>query len=86
MEYYTKKYTEASGLRSLHLEEAMDADETLHKEIYKLVNEEGWTLDDALHEISTVRNEVRGVMRPRAKSVGKGKGGAKGKNNNVLIR
>ena len=83
MEYYTMKYTDASGLRSLHLEEAMDADESLHKEIYKLVNEEGWSLDDALHEISTVRNEVRGLMQPRPKTTGKGKGSSKNKTASV---
>ena len=40
----------------------------LHEEMYRLVNEESWTLDDALHELTTVRGDIQNLLQPRIRA------------------
>ena len=55
------------------------------EQVYKLVNEDRWSMDDALHEIACVRMDAHTWMMPRArppptpKGAGKPAGGNMGK-------
>jgi len=62
---FTKAYSAESGLRAPSLKEYMEADRVIMKECYKLVNTQSWSLDDAFHELSTVRQDVSSYMQPR---------------------
>ena len=66
------------GLRAPNLAEAQAADRTIWTAIYDLVNEEDWGLEDALHEITVARSDLKSLMQPRPRAVqvekGKGKG------------
>ena len=53
------------GLRAPSAAEAQEADKTLHAEIYRLVNEEQWSLDQALHELAVVRQDLSQLLQPR---------------------
>ena len=75
----------SSGLRTANTQELLQADRTLWNEMAKLVSE-GWTLDEALHEFTSIRADVHALLQPRAlpaqpagqrpnKGRGKGNGG-----------
>ena len=61
---FTQVYTAESGTRCPDMREAEAADKKLHDEIYRLVNEEGWSLDEALHAMSEVRSDVAILPQP----------------------
>ena len=81
----TQPMPASSGLRTANTQELLQADRTLWNEIAKLVSE-GWTLDEALHEFTSIRADVHALLQPRAlpaqpagqrpnKGKGKGNGG-----------
>ena len=80
---YTATYPADSSLRAPNLKEFMVAERHVWEECYRLVNEENWTLDEALHELSTVRLDINMWLQPRPKapsvpaSSAKGSGKAK---------
>ena len=65
----TQSLPASSGLRAANTQELLQADRTLWNEIAKLVAE-GWTLDEALHEFTCIRADVR-LLQPRAPSAAK---------------
>ena len=71
----TQSLAPDSGLREVHTQELLQADR----------NSEGWSLDEALHELTKVRSDFHALLQPRAKAAapqgkgGKGKGKDKGK-------
>ena len=74
--------TADAGLRTVNTHELLQADRKIWNEIASL-RSEGWSLDEALHEMTCVRADVRALLQPRAKPPiardGKGKGeGSKG--------
>ena len=62
-----KKHAPESMLRSVNLSELLEADKFLRGEIISLVNPK-WKLDDALHEMSSARADMYGVLQPRPKA------------------
>ena len=56
---------DASGLRGPNMVELMRADKVIFQKIFQLVNECDWSLDDALHEYSTVRSDMGNLLQPR---------------------
>ena len=73
---YNDRPSPESGLRAPLLSEALAADKSIEKQIYSLVNDQKVTLDDAVHEIMTVRSLASSVLQPRPKTItgGVGKG------------
>ena len=67
MEAYCRKVPESSGLRRPNFEEFLDADKTLFLRVFELVNEKGWSLDEALHEFSTSRPDIDNLLQARLK-------------------
>ena len=53
------------GLRAANAQELLQADRTLWNEIAKPVAG-GWMLDEALHEVTCVRADMRALLQPRA--------------------
>ena len=47
--------------------------------IFKLVNEEGWHLNEAIHTISEIRQDLRTLMQPRPATTMKGSKGTQGR-------
>ena len=90
LKFYTKLYSEDSGLRPPTLREFMEADKLVHEQVFILVNKQGWSLDGALYEVSQVRNDISSQLQPRPRpprstkgeSKGPWKGGGKGKPGN----
>ena len=91
-ELATQSLAPDSGLRTVQTAELLQADRKLWSEL-ALLHSEGWSLDQALHEMTKVRSDMHALLQPRAKQVvvykgtattGKGKGkdskskGAKG--------
>ena len=83
---YTASYPGDSSLRGPTAKEFMAADRHIWEEITRLVQEEAWSFDDAIHEMSKNRSDISQWMQPRPKPphafTGKnpsGKGGPKGK-------
>ena len=85
-----------SGLRTVHTAELLQADRKLWSEIAAM-HSEGWSLDQALREMTKVRSDMHAFLQPRAKQVivykgsgngtGKGKGkDGKGKGNKGVIQ
>ena len=62
-----KKHAPESMLRSVNLSELLEADKFLWGETISLVNQK-WKLDDALHEMSSARADMYGVLQPRPKA------------------
>ena len=80
LQYFSKSFPLDSSYRGPDMKEAQEADRMLHEEIYRLVNEESWTLDDALHELSTVRGDIQNLLQPRIRAPQRGEQkGQKGK-------
>lgn len=81
---YTKRYS--SNRWAPDNQEAIEAAQEMWTNIFKLVNEEGWYLNEAIHEMSDIRQDFRTLMQPRAATTvngstglqgrGRGKGGA----------
>ena len=73
-----------TGLRTVNTHELLQADRKIWNEVSSL-HAEGWTLDEALHEMTCVRADVRSLLQPRARpptqKEGKGSKGKPGKGN-----
>ena len=80
-----------SGLRAVHTQELLQADRKIWAELASLCAE-GWTLDEALHELTKVRSDLHALLQPRARAItvhgkgnkGLGKKGDKGKGKGVI--
>ena len=81
-ELATQSLAPDSGLRTVHTAELLQADRKLWSELAAL-RSEGWSLDQALHEMTKVRSDMHALLQPRAKQVivykGTGTGTGKGK-------
>ena len=67
LQLYTATVAPDLGLRPPTLQETMAADRTIWTSIFELVNKEGWGLEDALHELTTIRGDLKSRMQPRPK-------------------
>ena len=78
---FVKTFPAESGLRAPSLKELIDADKHILSEAFKLVSDRSWALDDALHELSTVRTDLSVWLQPRPKppQTQQPKGAGKGK-------
>ena len=82
----TQALSADSGLRTVNTHELLQADRKLWHEIASL-RAEGWSLDEALHEMTAIRADVHALLQPRARpplgnGKGNGKGGGKGESAN----
>ena len=68
----SRRFPEHSGLRGPTISEIMFADQELWRTIREMTRE-GHTLNQALHEITEVRQDIPSYLQPRA-AIGKGKG------------
>ena len=75
----TQSLAADSGLRTVSTQELLHADRKIWYEIASM-HAEGWTLDQALHEITKIRSDLPALLQPRAKaaSIVKGKPNKKG--------
>ena len=64
MERYTKRPSDASGMRPPNWEEAEAADREIWCEITRLVDR-GWSWDDSVHEITVARDVITTHLQPR---------------------
>eukprot|EP00435_Cladocopium_sp_Y103_P006972 s3697_g2.t1 len=62
-----KKFSPESNLRSVTLAELLEADKCIWAEIISLVSQQ-WSLDDALHELSSARADLYGLLQPRPRA------------------
>ena len=69
IQLYTATVAPDLGLRPPTLRETMAADRTIWTSIFELVNKEGWSLEDALHELTTIRGDLKMLMQPRPKLI-----------------
>ena len=79
-DYATASTPADTGLRNVNLHELLHADRKLWNEIASL-HSQGWTLDNALHELTHVRSDIHGLLQQRArppKDPGKGKDKGRG--------
>ena len=67
MSAFTKLVPYDLGLRSVNLTEAQAADRALWTSIFELIQEESWTWENALHEITSVRGDLMHLMQARPK-------------------
>ena len=69
MTYLTAKYEADSHLRAPTFLEAQAADKQIHAVICELVVERQWSLDQALHELTSIRADLPTLLQPRPKPV-----------------
>ena len=75
----SQRFDAESGLRAPTMLEAQAADQKLWSTIHSLVSDKGWSLSEAIYEVSEVRGEMSALLQPRARpapSFSKGKGKA----------
>ena len=65
MSLLTTKYDAESGLRSPTSTEAQNADKMTASIMMDLINDCGWSHDQALHEITHMRSELTTYLQPR---------------------
>ena len=65
LQYLGQRYDGDSGLRPPTILEAQSADQRLWATIFTLTNEKGWTLSDALYEVTEIRSEMASLLQPR---------------------
>ena len=84
----TVKFDSDSSLRPPNCAEMQQADRAVWEKIAFLYNEQGWSLDDSIHEFTEIRSDLHSLLQPRPKPVpasysniakGKSKGKAKSK-------
>ncbi|CAE7223898.1 unnamed protein product [Symbiodinium sp. CCMP2592] len=78
-----ERYPADSMLRSPSVAEAQTADQKLWQSISSLYNEQQWTLDQAVHEVVVIRNEIHYLLMPRparqaSHPTGNGRGSGRG--------
>ena len=64
-EQCTQVWKPGHGLRNVSTEEMLDADRKLWRSIATLVEEQGFSLDEALHEMTHVRGDIGILMQAR---------------------
>ena len=69
MSHLTTKYDNDSNLRAPTFLEAQSADKQIHSVIIELVVERQWSLDQALHEMTSIRADLPMLLQPRRKPV-----------------
>ena len=69
MTYLTAKYEADSNLRAPTFLEAQAADKQIHSVICELVIERQWSLDQALHELTSIRADLPMLLQPRPKPI-----------------
>ena len=69
MTYLTAKYESDSNLRAPTFLEAQAADKQIHSVICELVVERQRSLDQALHELTSIRADLPMLLQPRPKPV-----------------
>ena len=62
-----KKFAPESNLRAVTMPELLEADKSIWAEIIALVSQ-NWSLDDALHELSSARADLYGLLQPRPRA------------------
>ena len=67
MSFLTQRLDGDSGLRTPNVLEAQAADKQLWNLIHELVLDQGFTLDNALHEVTHLRADMASLLQPRAK-------------------
>ena len=65
MSLLTTKYDVESGLRSPTITEAQNADKMINGIMMDLINDRGWSHDQALHEMTHMRSELTRYLQPR---------------------
>ena len=63
----TQNLAADSGLRTVNTHELLNADCKLWKGDISL-RSEGWTLDEALREMTSIRADIHAILQPRARS------------------
>ena len=63
----TQRQDSDSNLRNANILEAQAADKQLWQTIHDLVTDSGFTLDDALHEVTQYRSDMQSLLQPRPK-------------------
>lgn len=63
------------GLRHVTALEAQAADRHLWTIMHDLMVDKGWTLNDCLHEITTLRSDMMSLLQPRPRAVSRPPGG-----------
>ena len=64
---YTNTVSPELGLRSPTIAEAREVDRIIWGRIFNLVEDHGWSMEDSIHEIATVRGDIDSLMQPRPK-------------------
>ena len=77
-ELATQSLSADSGLHTVSTQELLQADRKIWYEIASM-HADGWTLDQALHEITKIRSDLPGLLQPRARAISIVKGKPKGK-------
>ena len=67
MHYLTQKVDLDTGLRTANVVEAHAADRQIWGFISELLNDRNWNMDDALHEVTHVRQDMAGLLQFRPK-------------------
>ena len=63
--FFFAKQAATKGMRLPTAAEAQEADQVVWAEVFRLANEQDWSLDDALHEVTVVRGEFRNLLQLR---------------------
>eukprot|EP00435_Cladocopium_sp_Y103_P018778 s4100_g4.t1 len=67
MHYLTQKVDSETGHRTANVIEAQAADRQIWATMAELINDRDWTMDDALHELTHVRQDLAGLLQLRPK-------------------
>ena len=68
LSFLTPRYDQETGLRSLTIMEAQAADKHLWFVMGELVMDKGWSLDQALHEMTYIRSEMAMLLQARPRT------------------
>ena len=75
MSHLTQRLDSETGLRAPTIMEAQSADKQLWHIMAELISEKGWTLDQALHELTHVRGDMAVLLQALPRSNPSPKGG-----------
>eukprot|EP00435_Cladocopium_sp_Y103_P061476 s365_g23.t1 len=65
----TVKFDNDSSLRPPNCAEMQQADRAIWEKIAFLYNEQGWSMDDSIHEFTEIRSDLHSLLQPRPKPV-----------------
>ena len=68
MSFLSQRFDQESGLRPPNILEAQSADRHIWQGISQLIQEKGWTLNDALEEFTVARADLPGLLQPRPRA------------------